>query len=149
MTVDRIFSRANPQSKLSDLRAFFDSYRYIFRVKGKTYVECPIWLFATAFDVGIGPRYSEKPRPEQSFGLHIDSLGDCSGTLDRGNPIPQVEGEANPPEDNSRWPFWVGEELIFQFLFKTDTEYVLAQEFLFEPGRTYEAETVQGFIGGK
>jgi hypothetical protein len=146
--ITRIYERANPSSKVADLRALFDSYRYQFNMRGQVFVEAPLWMFAIAHDVGLRPRYSERPRPKQpALALQIDNLDECSGILARGSPPVDEEGRAL--SSNSRWPFWVDEELLFQFLFETDTEHMLAQEFLFEPGRKYETETVHGFIGGR
>lgn len=120
--ITRISSRANPDSKVSDLRALFDSYRFSFSISGRIYVETPLF-------VGIRPPTLALP----------STLDDCEGTLDRWCPT-----GLEPP--NARWPFWVDADLQWQFLFKSDDkESPLIQEFLFEPGRRYERETVRGF----
>ena len=132
VTVDRIYAWVNPSARVSDLRALLDSYRYRFQIGKKVYLESPLWMFAIVTDVGLGARYSQKPRPPRpEFPLTIPDNSVCSGEL--------------VVNTNARWPFWVGEELVFQFLFRTPDDWLI-QEFLFEPGRKYETETVRGFL---
>ena len=141
--ITRIFLHANPSSKIHDLRALFDSYCYRFSTNAKTFVEAPLWTFAVADYTGLSPRYSEKPRPPKpALGLRLEDPNQCTGTLlHGGGPI----GD-DPRTSNERWPFWVESDLQLQFWFRVKQGGVLIQEFLFEPGKKYEEETVRGFM---
>lgn len=144
VNVDRIYVRSDPRSKASDLRAIFDSYRFRFKIGEKVYIEAPLWMFAMVTRVGLGARYSERPRPPYpELPLNISDPTACTGELERAGM--QTDEQGVVVNKNARWPFWVGEDLTFQFLFRTPEGW-LVQEFFFEPGRKYETVVVRGFL---
>ena len=155
MRIRRLFERANPTCKVDDLRALFDTYTYEFISGHKSYVRCPLWMLAFATDVGIGPRYSERPRPPHPMvALTIDP-DNCRGVLDHAGSsirasspllVTVSDDDGKPLPDNSRWPFYVDEQLQFQIIFEKDDGRFVIQEFLFEPGRHYEVETIDGVM---
>jgi hypothetical protein len=119
----------NPDALLSDLRALFDTYLFVFENQGIELVRMPLYIMETEGGIG-GPSQLETIR------LQIDCEPQGPNTI-----LEKLPGEPRPL---ARWPFTVEKPVTLRFQFTLDNGNWVYHIHEFVPGVEY----LEHFNGG-